>query len=115
MVFNLKLNKNFTTAFNKMCEKYGEDFEFLNGFHDTQMNYTDFIDNFTRDNISEVTIDANANANRKDICSLNAEKSKSHDKLLSFNKIFYEIQKKYGIKDAREWLEAEWSGKTVAL
>lgn len=74
------------------------------------MNYTDFIDNFTRDNISEVTIDANANANRKDICSLNAEKGKSHDKLLSFNKIFYEMQKKYGIKDAREWLEAEWSG-----
>lgn len=35
MVFTLKLNKNFTTTFNKMCEKYGEDFELLNGFHDT--------------------------------------------------------------------------------
>lgn len=111
MNINIKLGKNFTTQYNKMIEKYGEEFELLNGFHDTQMNYTDFIDNFTKDNISEVTIDANANANRKDICSLNAEKSKSHDKLLTFNKIFYEMQKKYGIKDAREWLEAEWSGK----
>ena len=104
------MGKNFTTTYNKMVEKYGEEFEFLNGFHDTQMNYTTFIDNFTKDNISEVTIDANANAARKDICSLNAEKGKSHDKLLTFNKIFYEMQKKYGIKDARSWLEAEWSG-----
>ena len=35
MIFNWKQNKNFTTAFNKMCEKYGEDFEYLNGFHET--------------------------------------------------------------------------------
>lgn len=80
-----------------MVEKYGEDFEKLNGFHETQMNYTDFIDNFTRDNLTEVTVDPNANAVNKDVCSLNSEKSKSHDKLLAYNKIFYEIQKKYGI------------------
>ena len=27
--------------------KYGEEFELLNGFHETQLNGTDFIDNFT--------------------------------------------------------------------
>ena len=74
------------------------------------MNYTNFIDNFTKDNLAEVTIDPNANVSNKDIVSLNSEKSKSHDKLFCFNKIFYELQKKYGIKVAREWLEAEWSG-----
>ena len=30
--FNIKLNKNFQTAFNKMKEKYGEEFEKINGF-----------------------------------------------------------------------------------
>lgn len=112
MNVNIKLGKNFTTQYNKMVDKYGEEFEYLNGLHDTQMNYTDFIDNFTKDNISEVTIDANANTSRKDICSLNAEKGKSHDKLLTLNKIFYEMQKKYGISDARSFMELEWTGAT---
>lgn len=93
-----------------MVEKYGEDFEKLNGFHDTQLNYTDFIDNFTRDNLPEITIDPNANVKNKDVVSLNGEKGKSQDKLICFNKIFYEMQKKYGIQAAREWLEAEWNG-----
>ena len=110
MNINLKLGKNFTTQYNKMVEKYGEEFELINGFHDTQMNYTDFIDNFTKDNrnTADNTIDANANVSSKDIQSLLKEKGKSHDKLLAFNKIFYELQKKYGIKIARQWLELEF-------
>ena len=91
MNINIKLGKNFTTQYNKMVEKYGEEFELINGFHDTQMNYTDFIDNFTKDNrnTADNTIDANANVSSKDIQSLLKEKGKSHDKLLAFNKIFY--------------------------
>ena len=110
MNLNIKMGKNFTTQYNKMVEKYGEEFELLNGFHDTQMNYTDFIDNFTKDNknTADNTIDANANVSSKDIQSLLKEKGKSHDKLLAFNKIFYELQKKYGIKTAREWLDLEF-------
>lgn len=107
---NIKLGKNFTTAFNSLVKNYGEEFELLNGFHESQMNYTEFIDNFTKDNLAEVTIDPNANASNKDVCSLASEKGKSHDKLLAFNKIFYELQKKYGIKVARAWLESEWNG-----
>lgn len=110
MNINIKLGKNFTTQYNKMVEKYGEEFELINGFHDTQMNYTDFIDNFTRDNrnAADNTIDANANVSTKDIQSLLKEKEKPHDKLLAFNKIFYELQKKHGIKTARQWLELEF-------
>ena len=44
--FPVRLNKNFTTAFNKMQETYGEEFAKLNGFSDGQLSYTDFIDNF---------------------------------------------------------------------
>ena len=46
MNINVKLSKNFTTAFNKMQEKYGEEFARLNGFSDEILSYTDFISNF---------------------------------------------------------------------
>jgi len=110
MNLRIKTNKNFTTSFNQITEKYGEDFEYLNGFHDNQMNFSDFIDGFIDKNVADVTIDSNANASNKDIRSLLSEKGKSHDKLFAFNKIFYEIQKKYGLDSAREWLESEYNG-----
>ncbi len=110
MDVKIKTGKNFTIAFNKLVEKYGEDFEYLNGFHESQMNFSDFIDGFIDKNVADVTIDANANASNKDIRSLLSEKGKSHDKLFAFNKIFYEIQKKYGLETAREWLETEYNG-----
>lgn len=107
---SLKVDKNFSTAFKKVTEKYGEDFEYLNGFHESQMNFSDFIDGFVDKNVADVTIDANANASNKDIASLLCEKGKSHDKLFAFNKIFYEMNKKYGLNTAREWLETEYNG-----
>ena len=110
MDINIKTGKNFTTAFNKVVDKYGEEFEILNGFHNSQMNFSDFIEGFIDKNMADVSIDANANASHKDIASLLAEKGKSHDKLFAFNKIFYEMNKKYGLADAREWLEDEYSG-----
>lgn len=111
MQINVKLGKNFTTAFNKMSEKYGEEFEILNGFHEKNLNYTGFIDNFIdSETTADATIDGNANASGKDICSLENEMSKPHLKLLAFNKVFYELTKSYGIKTAREWLETEWNG-----
>ena len=37
------------------------------------------------------------------------EMPKAHRKLLAYNKIYYELNKKYGFKTANEWLRAEWS------
>lgn len=111
MNVNIKTNKNFTTHLNKMKDKYGEEFEKLNGLHENNLNYGDFIDAFVdSQTVADATIDANANAGAKDICSLDAEMSKPQQKLLAFNKIFYELNKKYGLADAREWLEGEWNG-----
>lgn len=106
----IKMNKDFEKFMAVLQEKYGEDFEYLNGFHESQMNFSDFIDAFVDKNVADVTIDANANASSKDIRSLLNEKGKSIDKMFAFNKIFYEIKKKYGLKTAKEWLEAEYSG-----
>ena len=37
------------------------------------------------------------------------EMPKPHRKLLAMNKIYYELNKKYGFKVANDWLRAEWS------
>lgn len=110
MKIDIKTDGRFEEALNELKEKYGEDFEYLNGFHNSQMNFSDFIDNFIDKNVADVTIDGNANVSHKDIVSLLSEKGKSHDKLFSFNKIFYELNKEYGYDVAKEWLEQEYTG-----
>lgn len=111
MEIRLNLYLPFMTEVNRLRNKYGEEFEKLNGFHNDNLNFTSFIDNFIdSDNVANATIDGNANSNNKDICSLTAEIDKPHTKLLAFNKIFYEITKKYGLATANEWLETEWNG-----
>ena len=110
MNINIKLNKDFERCLSDLKNKYGEDFEVLNGIHESQLNFSDFIDGFVDKNVADSTIDSNANAHHKDICSLIGEKGKSEDKLFALNKIFYELKKKYGLRTAKEWLETEYSG-----
>ena len=110
MQINVRLNKNFQTAYNKMQEKYGEEIASVNGFSDRQLSYTDFIDNFIdTDTVADASVDGNANVGHKDIVTLLNEMPKPHRKLLAYNKIYYELNKKYGFKTANEWLEAEWN------
>lgn len=111
MEINIRLNKNFTTAFNRMLAEYGEEMARLNGFSDAQLSYTDFIDNFVdKQTVADASIDGNSNVGHKDIVTLENEMSKPHSKLLVFNKIFYELNKKYGFKVANDWLRSEWNG-----
>ena len=112
MNIDIKLDRNFTMAFNRMVSEYGYDMAKLNGFSPEQLSYTDFIDNFVdKQTVADATIDGNANVGTKDICSLTAEMSKPHSKLLAFNKIYHEINKKYGFQAANEWLKSEWTGQ----
>ena len=110
MDIKLKFNKDFERALNSLKDKYGEDLEILNGVHESQMNFSDFIDAFIDKNVVDVTIDSNANAANKDIASFRSEKGKPIDKVIAANKIFYEIKKEYGLKTAKEWLETEYTG-----
>ena len=110
MDINIRLNKNFTTAFNKMQEAYGEEMAKINGFSDSQLSYTDFIDNFIdSDTVADVSVDGNANVGQKDMRTLLNEMPKAHRKLLAYNKIYYEMNKKYGFKTANIWLEKIWN------
>jgi len=109
---NIKLNKNFTTQYNKLQAEYGTDIANVNGFDDGQLSYTDFLDNFVdEDTVANVSIDGSSNVKHKDVVTLEKEMPKPHQKLIAFNKIYIEIQKKYGFKAANEWLEAEWIGQ----
>lgn len=110
MKIDLKLTKDFETWLSHLKNKYGEKFEYLNGLHSDQLDFSEFINNFVeQDTMADATIDPNANANHKDIRSFITEKGKSEDKLFALHKIFYEIEKKWGLKTARQWLEEEYS------
>lgn len=111
MNINIELKKNFINAYNKMQNEYGEEMANINGFSAGQLSYTDFIDNFIdSDTVADASVDGNANVGQKDIVTLINEMPKPHQKLLAFNKIHYEINKKYGFKVANDWLRNEWDG-----
>ena len=110
MDIRLKLSKDFERCLEDLKEKYGEDFEYINGLHPSQLDFSDFIDNFVdKDTLADASIDPNANANHKDIRSFMTEKGKSEDKLFGLNKIFMEIKKMWGLRTAKAWLEQEFS------
>lgn len=113
MKIDINLDNDFEKQVNKLKEKYGEEMTRINGFSDEQLDYTCFIDNFVdSETVSQATIDESANISTgtKDVRNLLDEMSKPHSKLLSLNKIYYEIKKAYGKKIANKWLEDEWSG-----
>lgn len=112
MYINIRLNKNFTTQYNKLQEEYGTELAQLNGFDDDQLSYTDFIDNFiVKDTVADASIDGNSNVSHKDIVTLLSEMPKPHRKVLAFNKIYCEYQEEFGFQAANEWLNMEWGGK----
>jgi hypothetical protein len=95
MNINLTLDKDFERSLDNLREKYGEDFEFINGVHPTQLDYSDFLTKFTTEKtLADSSIDPNANANNKDIRSFLTEKEKPSNKLFGLSKIFKEIKKK---------------------
>lgn len=110
MDITLKLSKDFERCLEDLKKKYGEDFEYINGVHPSQLDFSDFLDKFVEnDTMADTTIDPNANANHRDIRSFMTEKGKSEDKLFGLNKIFREIKKKWGLRTAKQWLEQEFS------
>ena len=110
MDITLKLSKDFERCLEDLKKKYGEDFEYINGVHPSQLDFSEFLDNFvSKETMADATIDPNANARHKDIRSFMTEKGKSEDKLFGLNKIFTEIKKMWGLRTAKQWLEQEFS------
>ena len=94
MNIELKLTRDFERCLDELKKKYGEDFEYINGIHPSQLDFSEFIDNFVdKKTLADASIDPNANANNRDIRSFMTEKAKSEDKLFGMNKIFSTIKK----------------------
>lgn len=107
----ITLDKDFIAQFNKLQVEFGSEMAELNGFGDSQLSYTDFIDNFIdNDTVADISVDGNSNVRRKDMVTLLTEMPKPHRKLLAYNKIYYELKKKYGFRTANAWLFSEWVG-----
>ena len=82
MQIELNLSKDFERCLEELKKKYGEDFEYINGVHPSQLDFSEFIENFVdKDTLADASIDPNANANHRDIRSFMTEKGKSEDKL----------------------------------
>jgi len=110
MDISLNLNKDFERTLNELRAEYGEDFEYINGVHPSQLDYSEFLNNFVKNNtLADTTVDPNANASHRDIRSFITEKGKASDKLFGLNKIFIEMKKKWGLKTAKKWLREEYS------
>jgi len=110
MEINLNLSKDFERCLDDLKKKYGEDFEYINGVHPSQLDFSEFINNFVqKDTLADVSIDPNSNANNRDIRSFMTEKGKSSDKLFALNKIFITIKKQWGLRTAKQWLEQEFN------
>lgn len=110
MRIDIRLDPDFTKWFEKAKKKYGDELANLNGLDKKQLNFTGFIDNFIDKNVADASIDGNANVAHKDITTLENEMAKPHSKLIAFNKIFYELKKKWGVDAAIKWAEEEWTG-----
>lgn len=110
MEINVKLSKDFERCLNDLKNKYGEDFEYINGLHPSQLDFSDFMNNFiASDTVADASVDGSSNVHRKDIVTLRSEMSKPHEKMMAYSKIFYEFKKKYGLRTAKKWLDAEWN------
>jgi ribonucleoside-triphosphate reductase len=110
MNIEIKLNKNFSTNYDRLIEEYGEEFADLNGLSEEKLSFTDFIDNFSaKKTVADASVDGSSNVKNKDIVTLRSEMCKPHEKLLAYNKIFLEMNRMFGLRKAKKWMELEWN------
>ena len=110
MLTEIKLNKDFERALDALRIEFGEDFEYINGCHPSQIDYSEFLSHFVKNKtLADSTIDPNANAYHRDIRSFMTEKGKPLDKLFGLSKIFADMKKQWGLRTAKAWLKQEYT------
>ena len=59
MDISLKLTKDFERCLEDLKKKFGEDFEYINGLHPSQLDFSEFLDNFVKqDTMADATIES---------------------------------------------------------
>ena len=88
----ISLDKDFENLLNQFKDQYSEKLFDINGLSSRYINYNNFIDNFIDiTTVADSSVDSSSNVAHKDMPTLMSEMSKPHKKLLSYNKIYYEI------------------------
>ena len=110
MQIEMIFDRDFERCINHLEDTYGVAFTELNSVSPRYLSFSTYIDNFVdSQTVADVSADGSSNVTHKDIVTLRSEMSKPHEKLLAYNKIFYEMKKKYGYQRAKLWLEKEWT------
>lgn len=94
MDITLKLTKDFERCLEDLKKKYGEDFEYINGVHPSQLDFSEFLEKFVaNDTMADTTIDPNANASHKDIRSFMTERASLKTSCLRLIKSFLRLKR----------------------
>ena len=106
-----RLDDRFVNYLDEMFTSYGDELQVMNNLHNINLNFSDFIDAFVDAQApADVSSDGSANSTAKDICTLRTDMVKPHQKLLAYNKIFYELCKFFGEETAKDWFYDEYTG-----
>ena len=49
MDISLRVTKDFERCLDDLKKKYGEDFEYINGLHPSQLDFSEFLENMVKD------------------------------------------------------------------
>lgn len=106
------LYKPFVKALNDIVDKYGEKILELSGIGNAQLDTSMFMNNLIdMAAIADISIDPNSNISSQDMDTVLNEAHKPLFKLKSYERLFKDYTKLYGIKEAEEWFESEITGK----
>lgn len=113
MLINTSYDKDFEASFNRLSEKYGIEFTKMLGVDAETLDRSKYFTKYTkggRQAQEELTVNPTANITRSDIIATSRNVNDPHDKLFSMHKMYIEIRKKYGKRDADMWLEYIFNG-----
>ena len=111
IIEHLGLNRDFINKYKELYNKYGESMMKLEGIdNDRLMPMNTFKHISESDNIANASVDSSANVSSKTIGVIQSESVKPLWKIFSHNKIYSELNEKYGKQVADEWFENQVNG-----
>lgn len=111
IIEHLGLNRDFINKYKELYNKYGEAMMKLEGIdNDRLMPMNTFKHISESDNIANASVDSSANVSSKTIGVIQSESVKPLWKIFSHNKIYSELNEKYGKQVADEWFENQVNG-----
>jgi len=111
IIEKLGLKNDFVNQYLKLYTKYGEEMMKIEGINNERlMPMNTFKKISESDNIANASVDSSANVSSKSINVVQSEAIKPLWKIFSHNKIYSELNEKYGKAIADEWFENQVNG-----